>query len=443
MQTRHVALAIACALGTLTLSPIAFADDQLSDIFTQGHVDGEFRLYNFNRDYETKGTPNASALSGAILLNAQTGTFGGGFSLGGSLISANSFGTQSDKIAKVDTTLMGPDNSVTALSQAYIQYKNDWLVAKGGYQYLNTPWLGMSDSRVLPSSYNAISADFKPATGWDIYAIRQFEFKSRTSDDYNSDNLYYPTAFHGDTIYGGNGSLPATAPSAKGTWALGSTYAQGTLKAQAWYYDFMNFAHMGYLDGSYVFKTGTFFDPVLGLQYLTETGGSDNTLVDTHTKLFGVAGDRVKSNVWGADLGVVIPHGRFDMYYNKVSQENGAVGDGTIISPYTTNYATDPLYTTSMIRGLVETGPGHAWRGKATYNLFNDKLQLVAAYAKYTTDLRGDSHDIYFDIIYNLDGYLKGLTLRNRWERSVGGTGNLNPGNESFSYNRLMLSYKF
>ena len=107
------------------------------------------------------------------------------------------------------------------------------------------------------------------------------------------------------------------------------------------------------------------------------------------------------------------------------------------------NYATDPLFTTSMIRGLVEIGPGHAWKGRAQYNFFDKKLQLVAAYAKYTSLERGNSHDLYFDIIYNMDSVLKGLQLRDRWERSVGGIANLNPGNESFTYNRVMISYKF
>ena len=86
-------------------------------------------------------------------------------------------------------------------------------------------------------------------------------------------------------------------------------------------------------------------------------------------------------------------------------------------------------------------GPGHAWKAKVTYNLLKN-LQVIAAYAKYTTQYRGNSHDVYFDVIYNLGGYLKGLTLRNRWERSVGGW-NLNPGNKPFTYNRVMISYQF
>ncbi len=439
MRNTLVAAAIAAVLGTTSIAAHAAT---LSDIFTQGHVDGELRAYNFDRLYQTNTVPDAHALSGALLLNAKSGTFGDGFSLGASLVTANSFGTQSTTPSKIDTTLMGPSDSVTALSQAYAQYQNKWVLVRGGYQYLNTPWMGGSDSRVIPASYNALMADFTPSKGWDIIALRSFGWKSRTSNSYTSDNLYYPATYDGDSMYGGSGGLPATAPSANGTWALGSTYAAGGLKAQGWYYNYLNFARLGYVDGSYTFKTGTGIDPFVAAQYVTETGGSNNTLVATGTKVDGVAGSNVKSRAWGADVGIAIPNGRFDVAYNKISQQAGAVGAGAIISPYTASYATDPLYTTSMIRGLVEQGPGHAWKAKAAYNFFNNKLQLVAAYAKYTTDLRGNSHDVYFDVIYNLDGYLKGLSLRNRWERSVGGTG-LNPGNQSFTYNRLMIAYKF
>ncbi|WP_077439616.1 hypothetical protein [Rhodanobacter sp. C01] len=441
MRNKLATAAIAALFCTLSFGAHA---DTLSDLFTQGTVDGQLRVYDFNRDYgvQTAAKPNAQAFSAAILLNAKTASLYG-FSLGASLVSANSFETQSDNVKEIDSTLMGPGNSLTALSQAYLQYQNSWVLLKGGYQYIDTPWLGSMDGRVIPASYDALTADFKPLAGWDIVALRTFGWKSRTSDNYFDDNLYYPTTYHGDSLYAGNAPLPATAPSAPGTWALGSTYVNGGLKVQGWYYDFMDFAHMGYADGSYVFNTGTGFNPVIGAQLLTETGGSDNTLVDTQAKLLGVAGDDVKSRAWGADLGLVIPNGRFDVYYNKLSQEDGAVGDGAIISPYTVGWSTDPLYTTSMIRGLVEAGPGHAWKAKAAYDFFGSKLQLVAAYAKYTTDLFGDSHDTYFDIIYNFDGYLKGLQLRYRWELSSGGTGNLNPGNGSFTYNRVMLSYKF
>ena len=438
MRKHLLAVAVAATLAGTSFGARA---DALSDIFTQGHIDGQLRAYYFTRSYDTSAVPDASAFSGAALINMQSGTFGGGFSLGASFVTANSFGTQSGTPAKIDSTLMGINDSVSALGQAYVQYKNEWMMLRGGYQYLNTPWLGQSDSRVIPASYNAVSAVFKPAKGWDVYALRSFDWKSRTSGGYYADNLYYPATFNGDAMYGGIGGLPATAHQSNGAWALGTSYGVDGFKGQAWYYNFLDFARMGYLEGSYTFKTGTGFDPFVGAQYVDESGSGNNFLVSNHTALFGVTGSRVKSSVWGVTGGVIIPNGRIDLGYNKVGSESGAVGGGAIISPYTAAYATDPLYTTSMIRGLVEMGPGHAWKAKVTYNVLKN-FQVIAAYAKYTTQYRGNSHDVYLDLIYNLDGYLKGLTLRNRWERSSGGW-NLNPGNKPFTYNRVMISYAF
>ena len=438
MRKHLLGLAVAATLGATSLAAHA---DALSDIFTQGQIDGQLRTYYFSRLFDASTVPDASALSGAALINLQSGSFGGGFSLGASFLTANSFGTQSNNPARIDSTLMGNSDSVSALGQAYVQYQNALMQVRAGYQYLNTPWMGQSDSRVLPASYNAVSAVFKPASGWDVYALRSFNWKSRTSGGYYADNLYYPATYNGDAMYGGLGGLPATAHQSNGAWALGTSYGVAGFKGQAWYYDFFNFARMGYLEGSYTLKTGTGFDPFVGAQYVDESGSANNFLVSNSAALFGVPGTSVKSRVWGVTGGVIIPNGRIDLGYNKVGSEAGAVGGGAIISPYTAAYATDPLYTTSMIRGLVEMGPGHAWKAKVTYNLLKN-LQVIAAYAKYTTQYRGNSHDVYFDVIYNLGGYLKGLTLRNRWERSVGGW-NHNPGNKPFTYNRVMISYQF
>jgi hypothetical protein len=432
---------IAALVGLLAASGAAHADD---DIFSGGHVDGDLRLYNFNRLYQSRTTPNASAFSLGALINAQTGNFLGGFAVGGSFVTVNSLGTHSDSVAKIDTTLAGPNNSIGTFSQAYLQYQHGMFLFRGGYQYLaDDPWMGNNDSRIIPSSYNALKVQLTPLPGWNLFAIREYSWKSRTSGGMFPDNLYYPSQYRGDVMYGNNGALPLATRSAPGTWEGGTTYVHGGLNAQLRYYDFMNFARTGYAVGSYVFETGSGFDPVIGAQYLTQDYGADNRFTETGAKLFGVGGDHVKSRVIGGDLGVVIPNGRFDIFYNKVAHEDGAVGGGALLSPYTTNYGTDPLFTTSMIRGLVEAGPGRAWKGKFTYDLFDKKLELTAAYAKYMTYYRGDSHDLYFDVIYHLDGYLKGLTLRDRWELSNGGVDNLNPTNQTFVYNRVMIDYKF
>ncbi|HUW54237.1 MAG TPA: hypothetical protein VMV99_12560 [Rhodanobacter sp.] len=439
MYQRYPLAILIAALAALSLSAHA---NVLSDIFTQGHVDGELRGYDFNRLYNAPGTTDASALSVAALVNLHSGSFGNGFSLTGSFLSANSLGTQPSNQAAIDTTLMGPTNAVNALGQGYLQYWHDGFQARAGYQYLDTPWMGSSDSRVLPASYNAVSASFELTKEWRMLALRSFTWKSRTASGYYQDNQYYPSTFHGDSSYGNFGGLPATASPAQGTWALGSSYAHEGLKAQAWYYNFLRFAHMGYVDGSYTFETGRGPNLFISAQYIRERSSADNILVENQVALFGVTGNRISNRTWGMDAGLDIPGGKIELGYNEMMRTTGAIGDGALISPYTAGYATDPLYTSSMIRGLVETGPGHAWKAKLTYHFLNRHLLLITSYARYTTALRGNSHNLYVDLAYRFDGYLKGLSLRNRWERSVGGRG-LNPGNGSFSYNRLMLAYAF
>ena len=439
MRHSLIALAAASLLGSLSFASHA---DALSNVFTQGHVDGELRLYDFNRVYASDAKPDAAALSGGLLLNLRTADFGDGFSLGASLLSANAFGTQPANPARNDVTLIGADNAVSALGQAYVQYKDGGMLLRAGQQYLDTPWMGSSDARVLPASYQALLAGFTPAKGWNVYALRSYGWKSRTSSGYRFDNLYYPANWRGDTMYGGLGGLPATARAMSGTWALGTAYTAGGFKGRAWYYDFIDFAQLAYVDGSYTFDTGTAFDPFVAAQYVGEHAGRGGILATDQAKLLGVAGNTVDSLTWGADAGVNIPHGRFDVSWNRIGRRDGAVGDGALVSPYTAGWASDPLYTTSMIRGLVEQGPGHAWKARFAYGLFNERLQFSVAYARYDTALSGRSHDVYLDLAYHFDGDLKGLSLRNRWERSVGGIG-LNPGNQPFVYDRLMLAYTF
>ena len=123
------------------------------------------------------------------------------------------------------------------------------------------------------------------------------------------------------------------------------------------------------------------------------------------------------------------------------------MGGGAIVSPYTIGYATDPLYTTALIRGLVELGPGDAKRIALTQHMFGDHILATVAFSRFDTKLNGGSNDTYADLTYFPGGTLTGLSIRDRMEVSNasfqfnnGVTGNRG---HSFIYNRLMLQYTF
>lgn len=410
----------------------------LADVLNQTKVDGNVRSYYFTRQFtpnQGKADLEAFALGGR--LDVTSGSFAHGFSVVASVMTAQSLGLNHH--AHVDTTLMGAKQQITVLGQAYLQYTNPMLTVRAGDQLLHTPWMNPSDSRIIPATYQAVLADVTPLDGLHIYAIREYAWKSRTSGNYFKDNQYYPTSYAGDTLHGGQPftPLPATAQAASGTLAFGLSYANKAIEAKAWYYDFYRFARSFYGEAKYTLHTGTGFAPFIGAQYLRQHEGN------SYFSQYGITdqglGGSVDATVPGAIVGLKVPNGEISVAYDRVDYHAHALGGGVVISPFTANYATDPLYTTSMIRGLVELGPGHAWKLKGTYRLFGESLRLIAAYAAYTTHFKGNSNNTYLDVTY-FPARGSGLSIRDRVEVSRGRLAN---GVDRFVYNRVMMEYDF
>ena len=446
MKAIPLALALAC-VGS-GVAQAASLDNILSGV----QVDGKVRAYRFTRQFSPNdniGTDkqDVSAFSLGGILNLHTDAAADGWGFGASAFTAQSLGLNT---GRVDSTLMGTKSQITALGQLYLQYRQPLYMVRAGDQELSTPWMSGSDSRVLPATYQAVLLQINPIDHLHVYAIRETAWKSRTSSNYFQNNLYYQSTWGGDDSHGGQpytigGTTPETAQKSSGTLAVGVDYKANGLKARLWYYDFYRFANTYYGEATYTYKTGSGFNPFIGIQGMGQNLSSGKSFFGQYgTTAFGVGGD-VNSQTYGAKIGVNVPHGSIFVAYDKVNYKANDFGGGVIVSPYTANYATDPLWTTSMIRGLVELGPGNAWKVKGTYKLFDNQLRLMAAYAKYNTHFKGNSTNTYGDITWFFRGTylgmnLKGLSLRDRIEYSHGKLAN---GSNSFTYNRVMAEYDF
>ncbi len=429
----------------------------LTQFFQKSKISGQVRSYYFNRLYGAANVPNQDAFALGGLLDIKSAPFLGGFGVGVSFYTANDLGTHGYSPATVDTTMMGLTSSLNALGQAYIQYANpgQQLLVRAGDQIINTPWMNNSDARILPATYQAIFAQYSPFPGIKLEALREFRWKSRTSPDYYKDNLYYSTGYSGDPIYGGVPKLPNSASQAQGALAFSASATVVGTKAQVWYYDFYHFAKMFYGSAQYTLKTATgIVDPLVGVQFVREW--ESNSLLNAGAgaqPVDNVIGDTVNSSAWGVQVGAnfdiaptILGKGQFTWSYNGIVPHVGAIGGGAIVSPYTIGYATDPLYTTSMIRGLVEMGPGDGWKVKWIQNILHKQFLWMAAFARYHTYYSGNSNDVYVDLTYFPGGMFKGLSVRDRMEVANGGLVHdtpLNPGNKTFIYNRVMLTYMF
>jgi hypothetical protein len=420
----------------------------LTDILSGVKVDGKARAYRFTRQFSPNNGADVNAFSLAGILNLHTDTAADGWGFAVTGMTAQSLGLN---VHHPDSTLMGTKNQFSALGQLYLQYRQPLYMVRAGDQELSTPWMGGSDSRVLPATYQAVLLQLNPIDHLHIYGIRETAWKSRTSSNYFQNNLYYNSAWGGDDSHGGqpytlNGTTAASLTTtgtqkSSGTLVIGADYKANGLKTRLWYYDFYRFAKTYYGEATYTVKTGTGFDPFIGIQGMKQNLGSSNSFFGQYgTTANGVGGD-VNSQVEGAKIGVNIPHGSVFVAYDKVNYNANAFGGGIIISPFTANYATDPLWTTSMIRGLVELGPGNATKIKGTYKMFDNHLRVMAAWARYNTHFKGNSTNTYGDITYFFGGAYKGLSLRDRIEVSNGKLAN--GGHDTFTYNRVMAEYDF
>ena len=425
----------------------AGAADSLVDFLKETTYSGNVRAYDFNRIY-SPGTqsaqPSQSAFSLGGRLDAHTADFLGGFSVGVGFLTAHSLGAndRDNNLIHLDQTLAGGRTSITALGQAYLQYKNPWLLVKAGDQNINTPWISDSDSRLLPSTYQGFFADVNPIPHLDLTALRIFRWKSRTSNDYFQNNLYYSPSYDGDDMQGGAKTGLATADT-QGALAFGGSYADHGFKVGLWYYSFQQFANMVYNDSAYTLKTGTGFDPFLGDQFVRQW--KSNSMLNG-APVNTIKGEGVDNLSYGGKVGLNSPFGQLQVSYLEIENHQGTVGNGALISPYTIGYTTDPLDTSSMIRGMVDLGPGHAWRVKYTGKYLHEQVVLIAAFARYDSDTYGNSNNALFDLAYYPAGFLKGFSIRNRAEDAVVGTSStgLNPGKSKiFFYDRVQLQYEF
>jgi len=443
---RTFGLGAAAVLTLGLVSGPASAWDSLTDFLKQSSFSGNIRAYDFNRIYSDKTqsvTPSQSAFSLGGRLDLQSASFLGGFSVGVGVLTAHSLGAndRNDNLAHLDQTLAGGRTSITALGQAYLQYKNPWVTVRAGDQNINTPWVNDSDSRMLPATYQGLYADATPVKNLHFIGMRIFRWKSRTSNDYFQNNLYYAASYDGDDMQGG-AKTGLTGPDTQGVAAFGTTYADHGVKLGLWYYNFEQFANMLYNDTVYTLKTGSGFDPFIGDQFVRQWK-SDSLLNGQAVNT--IKGQTVDNLSYGGKVGLNSPYGSIFVAYLAIADHQGTVGNGALISPYTIGYTTDQLDTSSMIRGMVDLGPGEAWRVKYSGRFFQEQLAVIGAFARYHSDTYHGSNDALLDLGYYPLGKLKGFSIRNRCELAIADSASgLNPGKSRyFVYNRVQLQYEF
>jgi hypothetical protein len=388
------------------------------------HFTGNIRSYYFTREFGNPRLDTQSSFSLGGRITVLTDPFWNGFRIGGTVYTAQGMGLNSDYYLRQDRTL--PGSPITVLGQSFGEYQSRYLLMRVGNQLITTPWLNDADSRMIPATYQGLYTVVTPVTGLDLFGMRLISFKSRTADHFSKTNLY-------NTLNVGIGSIPALGNKTDiGTLAFGASYKMHTLNIKTWVYHFYNFANLAYLDVHYKLVTSSSIKPLFGLQLGHEWNAGSEIL-----NSIGLGSTH--ADIFGALLGLENEHAGIILAGNILPRYQGAYRNGDVVSPYTSGYISDPLYTTSMTAGLIEKAAGSAVKVTAHYNLFGDTVLVMASYAKYfTSPYLHNTNETNIDVTYKPTGLFKHLSIRDR-------LGFLN-GNKTFGHyinNRVMLEYNF
>ncbi len=154
----------------------ALAADTLIDAFKGGKVKGSLKAYFFDKDVENSSAKSASILDTAATLNYVTDDFYG-FSLGQTFQASASPDADSTAKSVYSKDMYG---SGAVLSEAYLRYAIDKTELKLGRQYISTPIVRGSGSRIVKESFSGVTAVNKNIPGTTVTAGYVNEFQGRT-----------------------------------------------------------------------------------------------------------------------------------------------------------------------------------------------------------------------------------------------------------------------
>jgi hypothetical protein len=447
-------------------------------------ISGYLRAYDFDRlnAYENKSNPNRSAfnLGGALQLDyhlgdtplhAVVGGYAGDpFGINGGLPNFNKAGPEG--ASGIDNSL--PGYSYSTLGILNLRYDDSHFRAVVGDQLYDSPWANPADSRMKPALFQGVSAKYAFDRHFDVGLARMIAFESRIDSNFERYTLLPNTL--GPTENTGVGFVPIQT---SGFLAVDATYHTPYAFASLWDYSFYNIANLGYAEVGGSLDPASSLHPTLSGQYVTESqaGAALEGKIQNDTfgaKLAADASPNINlsfgfdSAPWryddftaasekaattaagkalftpGAGNGIVVP-----LYANVYR-----AGYGGIASPYTDSYASDPLYTSSISQGVVETrSAGTSYKFALTFTSDNKRVKVILSEAYYdysnfaflnhTTETDGDA-TFYFSKPPKSGPY-HGLLYRERVANRI------SPGSQAgatlfphvFTYTRQQLQYQF
>jgi hypothetical protein len=382
----------------LIASSVLFAGnlsaDTLSEAFENGKVSGEIKSQYFQK--ESNNSETTSIWTNGGNLSYKTGSFYG-LSAGVTFQVAST--TAEDLDEKPDAFDADQNVSGAVMSESYLQYTRGNTTAKLGRQYISTPLVAGSGTRIFKESFEAYTIQNSDLPNTTITASYVTKFQGRTDGNEGApkfnklgDGVY--------SIYVTNNSID--------NLNLAGQYVKATDMTT----DNKDIT-LYYLNGSYDF--GAF---KLGAQYY---GSDDDNTADTGYYLNNRDGYlyalKASTNIGDLSLGLA---------YSEVSDKGG-------VSAYNLGNGADYIYTWTWMYGGVYDADTTAYSIDGSYK-FTDKLSASFIHANWEIGNSGDMRETDLIVDYKFTNALSARLLH----------ADLNDNAGYGKYrSRLYVSYKF
>jgi hypothetical protein len=458
------------------------------------HLGGYFRSYYFTRQnasnnpgaqynftpgakYSSTGV-NQATWNSAISLHADYAFPNSGWDIGGTYLYANPMDgqcvvpanhikgsacvSQAPPNTNPDDTL--PGYTLSTFYEAYLKYKENGWNGTLGNQLFNTPWANPADSRLKPAAFQGADLGYTWPSGLTIEGADMLQFEARTASQFSQQTLLtsYPSGNNGlaPNIFLPNGNGLNTNGFNMGK--IGYANPSGTgLAVDGYFYGVYDLVSMEWLDGKYTFDNA--WKPWIALQGGWDQNAGQSYIGKVNSQVFGAQiGANVTKNFqlsagydqipWktdtiflpknvtcsnsnyqisakGATLAYFLPLNAAQCFTNPNGTTN--IYYGGWASPYTDNYDSDPLFTTSITQGMVDRrSPGSSWKVGLQFTSTNQKWIFIAtdAWFNYGNALAPENTNIWvLDGRYRFShvgkGPYRGLVLRDRYiQRTLSNT---------------------
>ena len=314
-----------------------------------------------------------------------------GFSFGGEMTIMNPF--FSEQINSTNPALQDqilPVAKQVTPHELFAEYRYSNIVqADIGYISIsNSPWLATNyyQNYLNGITYQGGVINVHPGGGWLLTGLA-----------FNSAQLIGETGFSNLTMYNQQYDYPtstANIAGSAGTQAIGASYVgfNNNYNLRLWEYNFQNYANLLYADNNITLNANKNLSFNLAAQGGMENSNADNAFINNNN-------GAISSNFVGAQATLNYNWFGLTLGYNSIWGPQTAYAGGGLVSPYTYQLGTDPLYTTSWMVGMVEKSAGNAYKISPSFTFLNGHLSIMPSAAFYNTTVVANSAE--YDLIVN------------------------------------------